>query len=121
MAELRAVRKARVRAIISPVSQTSATTFSTRSIGNICSLLGRGLDTSCVADPGQRETPSNQQAVRQRLLGAGRGVRRGHVWLDLLYERAQACLWLSVRSFDGCLLYGSVSDCLGWHYVLSVH
>lgn len=49
--------------IMSPVSESETQTFSPCSIGNICSMLGQGLDTSCVNDPTQnsRETLSIQQ------------------------------------------------------------
>ncbi|KAK0567648.1 hypothetical protein OC861_002603 [Tilletia horrida] len=47
--------------IMNPSSSGSATVFSPCSIGNVCSLLGRGLNTSCVATPGQRATLSTQQ------------------------------------------------------------
>lgn len=49
--------------IMSPYSASSTQQFSPCSIGNICSMLGQGLDTSCVVDPAQsqRETLSIQQ------------------------------------------------------------
>ncbi|CAD6930372.1 unnamed protein product [Tilletia laevis] len=47
--------------VMNPSSSGSATAFSPCSIGNICSLLGRGLNTSCVVAPGQRATLSTQQ------------------------------------------------------------
>lgn len=47
--------------IMSPVSQRVTNSFSPCSIGNICTMLGGGLNTSCVETPGQRETLSTQQ------------------------------------------------------------
>lgn len=49
--------------IMSPVSETDTEEFSPCSVGNICSMIGRGLDTSCIEDPSQspRETLSVQQ------------------------------------------------------------
>jgi Metallo-peptidase family M12/Disintegrin len=49
--------------IMSPYSAQATSDFSPCSIGNICSMLGQGLDTSCVVDPSQsgRETLSVQQ------------------------------------------------------------
>ncbi|KAE8244578.1 hypothetical protein A4X13_0g6473 [Tilletia indica] len=47
--------------VMNPSSSGTATAFSPCSIGNICSLLGRGLNTSCVVAPGQRATLSTQQ------------------------------------------------------------
>jgi hypothetical protein len=49
--------------IMSPVSQQDTTTFSPCSIGNICTMLGTGLNTSCINDPSTnpRETLSIQQ------------------------------------------------------------
>ncbi|EPQ28565.1 uncharacterized protein PFL1_03869 [Pseudozyma flocculosa PF-1] len=47
--------------IMNPSSQNNIQSFSQCSIGNICSMLGRGLDTSCVETPGRRTTLSTQQ------------------------------------------------------------
>ncbi|KAN0061692.1 hypothetical protein ACQY0O_005684 [Thecaphora frezii] len=47
--------------IMNPSSQPNINNFSQCSIGNICSMLGRGLDTSCVETPGRRTTLSIQQ------------------------------------------------------------
>ncbi|KAL9933702.1 hypothetical protein V8E36_007360 [Tilletia maclaganii] len=47
--------------IMNPSSSGQATAFSPCSIGNICTLLGRGLNTSCIVAPGQRSTLSTQQ------------------------------------------------------------
>uniref|UniRef100_V5ETU2 Disintegrin and metalloproteinase domain-containing protein B n=1 Tax=Kalmanozyma brasiliensis (strain GHG001) TaxID=1365824 RepID=V5ETU2_KALBG len=47
--------------IMNPSSRSNIQNFSPCSIGNICSLLGQGLDTSCVQAPGQRSTLSTQQ------------------------------------------------------------
>lgn len=49
--------------IMNPFSQQDTNAFSPCSVGNICSLLGRGLDVSCVVDPSKtrRETLSAQQ------------------------------------------------------------
>ncbi|CAO1613874.1 unnamed protein product [Sympodiomycopsis kandeliae] len=46
--------------IMSPVASRTTTEFSSCSIGNICSMLGSGLNTSCVETPGQRKTLSTQ-------------------------------------------------------------
>lgn len=49
--------------IMSPVSQTDTQIFSPCSIGNICTMLGGGINTTCVVDPtvDPRETLSVQQ------------------------------------------------------------
>ncbi|KIS69376.1 uncharacterized protein UMAG_02711 [Mycosarcoma maydis] len=47
--------------IMNPSSSSNIQSFSQCSIGNICSLLGQGLDTSCIQTPGQRSTLSTQQ------------------------------------------------------------
>ncbi|ETS64719.1 hypothetical protein PaG_00671 [Moesziomyces aphidis] len=47
--------------IMNPSSRANIQSFSQCSIGNVCSLLGRGLDTSCVQTPGARSTLSTQQ------------------------------------------------------------
>ncbi len=47
--------------IMNPVSSQSAGTFSPCTIGNVCSLIGRGLGGQCIVQPGQRTTLSNQQ------------------------------------------------------------
>ena len=47
--------------IMNPRSQSNIDTFSQCSIGNICSLIGQGLDTSCIQTPGQRATLSTEQ------------------------------------------------------------
>lgn len=49
--------------IMNPFSQQDTNDFSPCSVGNICSLIGRGLDTSCIVDPSKtrRETLSAQQ------------------------------------------------------------
>lgn len=49
--------------IMSPVSQTDTQIFSPCSIGNICTMLGGGINTTCVVDPtvNPRETLSVQQ------------------------------------------------------------
>ena len=49
--------------IMSPVSRQETSAFSPCSIGNICTMLGSGLNTTCVSDPSTnpRETLSVQQ------------------------------------------------------------
>ncbi|PWN41031.1 hypothetical protein IE81DRAFT_197799 [Ceraceosorus guamensis] len=47
--------------IMSPVSRSDTFTFSPCTIGNICTLLSRGLNTECVVEPGSRQTLSEQQ------------------------------------------------------------
>lgn len=47
--------------IMSPVASESTTIFSPCSIGNVCTLLSGGLNTSCIETQGQRETVSAQQ------------------------------------------------------------
>ena len=47
--------------IMNPVSSASAGTFSQCTVGNVCTLLGRGLGSGCIVPPGQRTTLSNQQ------------------------------------------------------------
>ncbi|UZJ56037.1 hypothetical protein CBS101457_005357 [Exobasidium rhododendri] len=49
--------------IMSPVSQQATQIFSPCSIGNICTMLGSGLNTTCISDPSTnpRETLSIQQ------------------------------------------------------------
>ncbi|CDR99137.1 related to ADAM protease ADM-B [Sporisorium scitamineum] len=47
--------------IMNPSSRANIQSFSQCSIGNVCSLLGQGLDTSCIQTPGQRSTLSTQQ------------------------------------------------------------
>ncbi|KAK0523418.1 hypothetical protein OC835_006266 [Tilletia horrida] len=47
--------------IMNPSSSGQATAFSSCSIGNVCTLLGRGLNTSCIVTPGSRATLSTQQ------------------------------------------------------------
>lgn len=47
--------------IMNPSSRANIQNFSPCSVGNICSLLGQGLDTSCIQAPGQRSTLSTQQ------------------------------------------------------------
>ncbi|SPO25540.1 related to ADAM protease ADM-B [Ustilago trichophora] len=47
--------------IMNPSSRQNIQNFSQCSIGNVCSLLGQGLNTSCIQAPGQRSTLSTQQ------------------------------------------------------------
>ncbi|SOV03577.1 related to ADAM protease ADM-B [Ustilago sp. UG-2017a] len=47
--------------IMNPSSRANTQNFSQCSIGNVCTLLGRGLDTSCIQNPGQRSTLSTEQ------------------------------------------------------------
>lgn len=47
--------------IMSPVSAHNTSSFSACSIGNICTTLGSGVNTSCLADPGERTVISLQQ------------------------------------------------------------
>ena len=47
--------------IMDPVSAPDASVFSSCTVGNICSLLGRGLGSQCIVQPGQRTTLSAQQ------------------------------------------------------------
>lgn len=47
--------------IMNPSSRSNIENFSQCSIGNICTLLGQGLNTSCIATPGSRSTLSTQQ------------------------------------------------------------
>ncbi|PWZ02235.1 hypothetical protein BCV70DRAFT_198508 [Testicularia cyperi] len=47
--------------IMNPSSRSNIENFSQCSIGNVCSLLARGLNTSCIATPGSRATLSTQQ------------------------------------------------------------
>ncbi|GAA99875.1 hypothetical protein E5Q_06578 [Mixia osmundae IAM 14324] len=47
--------------IMSPVSTKTVSNFSPCSLGNVCSLLGSRLNTSCLATPGERTLISLQQ------------------------------------------------------------
>lgn len=46
--------------IMSPVASRTTMQFSACSIGNVCSMLANGLNTTCVETPGQRKTLSTQ-------------------------------------------------------------
>ncbi|SNX84445.1 related to ADAM protease ADM-B [Melanopsichium pennsylvanicum] len=47
--------------IMNPSSRANIQSFSQCSIGNVCSLIGQGLNTSCIQTPGQRSTLSTEQ------------------------------------------------------------
>lgn len=47
--------------IMNPSSRANIQSFSQCSIGNVCSLIGQGLNTSCIQTPGARSTLSTQQ------------------------------------------------------------
>lgn len=47
--------------IMSPVAARNTMSFSPCSIGNMCTMLGGGLNTNCVTKPGSRNTLSTQQ------------------------------------------------------------
>ncbi len=46
---------------MNPSSRANIQNFSQCSLGNICSLIGQGLNTSCIQTPGARSTLSTQQ------------------------------------------------------------
>lgn len=82
--------------VMNPVSEQSVNSFSQCSIGNICSLLGRGLDTSCVETPGGRTTLSERQC--------GNGIKEPGEECDAGPNGSQCC------STECKLTSGSVCD-----------
>ena len=84
--------------IMSPVSQADTDTFSPCSIGNICTMLGTGLNTTCISDPNvnPRETLSVQQC--------GNGIREPGEECDAGPNGSSCC------SANCTLTSGSVCD-----------
>lgn len=82
--------------IMNPVSEQSTDSFSQCTIGNICSMLGRGLDTTCVEVPGGRTTLSEQQC--------GNGIKEPGEECDAGPNGSQCC------STECTLTSGSVCD-----------
>lgn len=90
--------------IMSPVASQATSTFSACSIGNICSMLGGGLNTSCVEDPGQRETLSTQQCGNGILeTTAGEECDAG--------PNGSACCTSDCRLVEGAVCDPSSSSC----------
>ncbi|PWN47078.1 hypothetical protein IE53DRAFT_371765 [Violaceomyces palustris] len=88
--------------IMNPVSSGGVTGFSQCTIGNICSMLGQGLDTSCVVQPGGRETLSLQQC--------GNGILEPGEECDAGPNGSRCCS-TSCRLTSGALCDPSTSEC----------